>query len=166
MALQAAVGTGYVSTHVFGAHPSQESPEQQADPADGKYFRMVTIKTTHVNALKSSTGLLMVSPFLPEHLKECVWCASCHLPCTETTSHAFIRGTMFAGARSAAARTRNQRLSVQFQLAASGRFSEHCLLKNYVYGRTSTRPFVTLFLCAVLASHASGSSTIVTCTHV
>lgn len=107
MVLQAAVGTGYVSTHVFGAHPSQESPEQQTDPADGKYFRMVTIKTMHVSALKSSTGLLMVSPFLPERLKKCVWCASCHLSCTEARSHAFILRTVSAGTRSAAALTQS-----------------------------------------------------------
>lgn len=62
--------------------------------------------------------------------------------------------------------SRSQQLAVQFQLAASGRFSEYSLLKDYVFRRIGTPPVVSLVVCAALASHACGRSTIATCTHV
>jgi hypothetical protein len=42
----------------------------------GRRARMLMISDKHLQAFAMSSGVLMVSPFLPEGLKHCQWCAA------------------------------------------------------------------------------------------
>jgi hypothetical protein len=59
---------------VFGDNDTQDEVPHLGQALSGKRARMVVLDSKHLKAFDSSSGMLMVSPFLPEGLKECEWC--------------------------------------------------------------------------------------------
>eukprot|EP00892_Ulva_mutabilis_P001155 jgi/Ulvmu1/1103/UM106_0020.1 len=69
---QATAGTGFVSSSVFGVQAEVDEVDAPVHQ-EIVQFHMVTVNAKQMEALASSTGLLMLSPFLPESLKGCRW---------------------------------------------------------------------------------------------
>jgi hypothetical protein len=64
-----------MSSQVFGDDDAQDDVPHLGQDLTGKRARMVVLSNAHLQAFDSSTGVLMVSPFLPNGMKECEWYA-------------------------------------------------------------------------------------------
>lgn len=73
--LQGKAGKGYINSEVFGVEPQEEDVEHSGQLLQGKRALMVQVSKKHLQAFDETDGVLMVSPFLPEGLKNCKWCA-------------------------------------------------------------------------------------------
>jgi hypothetical protein len=65
-----------VNSQVFGEESEEQQAESEGAMVGSKRFRMIKIEESHLKNFGSSDGILMISPFLPEGLKDCEWCAS------------------------------------------------------------------------------------------
>ena len=77
--MQGRAGKGFVSLQVFDPDETMQETQHLGQTLHGSRARMLPITEKHLEAFENASGVLMVSPFLPEGFQGCEWCVHINL---------------------------------------------------------------------------------------